>query len=144
MANATETNREITEPWRKPNGQFGLNNPGKPKGAVHRINRETLNAVGEMRGEALAVLKQELANGNLRAACYVLDRFLPSERAVPLDSVHPESVVAALAAGDASPVEAARMANAMKTVSDASAVQELAAKVDELEAWIAQRVGDRG
>lgn len=143
--NSAETERPVSEPWRRKDGTFGPGNPGRPPGTKNRINGETLAAIGDMRGPALAVLKAELAKGNLRAACYVLDRFLPSERAVALDRVDPASVTEALVAGDITAIEATRMANTFKTVSDASAVQEIAAKVDELEAWIGQyRGGNNG
>lgn len=137
----TETERPKSEPWRRSNGQFGPNNPGRPPGTKNRINAEMLAGLGDMRGPALAVLKAELEKGNLRAACYVLDRFLPGERAVALDRVDPASVTEALVAGDITAIEATRMANTFKTISDASTVQEIAAKVDELEAWIAQHRG---
>ena len=45
MTQSTELERPVTE-HRRPNGTFAPGNPGKPKGAKHRFNREVLERLG--------------------------------------------------------------------------------------------------
>lgn len=133
----TETVRANTVEGRDTMGRFAAGNSGKPRGATHKLNASVLAALGDLTSEAMAVLKAQLSQGSLRAAQYVLDRYLPSERVVALESVHPDSIADALATGEATPSEAAKMANTFKTVADASEVKDLRARLDEIEALIA-------
>ncbi|TPG38653.1 hypothetical protein EAH79_16205 [Sphingomonas koreensis] len=133
----TELNRDNTAEGRDPLGRFTAGNPGKPKGATHKMNAAVLAALGDLTSNAMRVLKDQLALGNLKAATYILDRYLPSERVVALESVHPDSIADALAHGEATPSEAAKMAATFKTVADASEVKELRARLDEIESLIA-------
>lgn len=118
---------------RFPNGQFGPGNPGKPKGARNKLNRQLLEAVADLTSQSVMVLREQLDQNNIKAAIYVLDRFLPSERAIEIQSSEPNAWADALASGDITPSEAARAAQALKTISDATAVTELQARLDELE-----------
>lgn len=122
----------ITVP-RLPNGQFGPGNPGKPKGARNKINRQMLEAVGDLTSLSVKVLRDALNEGNVKAAFYVLDRFLPEHRSIELQSPEPSAWADALANGDVTPSEAARAAQALKTINDATISVDLAARLDELE-----------
>lgn len=127
---------------RKPNGQFGPGNAGKPKGARNRLNKQLLDALGDLSSQSIMVLRNALNEGNVRTAMYVLDRFLPTERSVEIQSTEPSAWADALANGDLTPGEAAKAAQAMKTLADAAEVREIKTKLEELELMFSA-LGDR-
>lgn len=127
-----DTVGQITD-GRKPNGQFAPGNGGRPKGSRNKLNRQMLEAVGELTSLSVKVLRDALDQGNVKAAFYVLDRYLPSERLIEVQSSEATAWADALANGDCTPSEAAKAATALKTLADASEVKELQARLDELE-----------
>lgn len=118
---------------RLPDGRFAQGGPGRPKGARNKLNKQLLDAVADLTSQSVMVLREQLNQNNIKAAIYVLDRFLPSERAIEIQSSEPTAWADALANGDVTPSEAARAAQALKTITDATAVTELQARLDELE-----------
>jgi hypothetical protein len=128
--------RENTD-GRDARGRFGPGNTGRPRGSRNRINKQVLDALGDLSSQAVMVLRENLTQNNLKAAIYVLDRFLPSERSIEIQSTDPQAWSDALADGDLTPGEAAKAAQAMKVLADAAEVREIKAKLDELEAMFA-------
>jgi hypothetical protein len=117
---------------RLPGGQFAPGTAGKPKGATHRINRETLAGLGEMVPAAMAVLRQQLAENNWRAAAFVLQRWLPDSRVIALDTMDPDSVTEAATDG-LTPGELSKVVQSLKTLREAEDLADVRAKMDELE-----------
>lgn len=65
---------------------------------------------------------------------FVLERFLPAERTIELPSVvNPNTVIEMAAAGELTPAEANRLAQAWKTTGEASELRDLKARLDDLE-----------
>ena len=60
MKQTAEKERPKSEPWRNADGTFGPGNPGKPKGAAHRFNREVLSQLGNLTNKALVALEKKL------------------------------------------------------------------------------------
>jgi len=83
------------------------------------------------------VLKEKLGQHDLKAALYILDRFLPSERSVAVGSTDPAAVADALADGLLTPTEAGKAASAIATLANVAEVKELRDRLDEIEALIA-------
>lgn len=123
---------------RGPGGKFlpghGM---GRPKGSRNALNTAVLDNLADLTSGAIAVLRDKLSQGDLRAATYVLDRFTPSERAVALGTTDPASVADALADGLITPGEAAKVAGTLKVIAEAHEVKELRARLDEIETLIA-------
>ena len=116
------------------NGRWAIGNPGKPRGARHKFNGMVLDAIGDLTSLSVKVLRDNLEQGNVRAAMYCLDRFLPEHRSIEIQSSEPSAWADALAAGEITPSEAAKAAQALKTFGDATIVVDLQARLDELEA----------
>lgn len=135
MTTNTVSKRAKTESWRNSDGTFGAGNPGKPKGATHRFNREVLNQLGNLTGKALKALETALDQGDVKAALWTLSRFTPSERIV--DVPHgPSAVADMLAEGDLTPSESNRLALAVKSLKEASGIDEMRGRLDEIEALL--------
>jgi hypothetical protein len=110
---------------------------GRPRGSKNRLNADVLDALGDLSSHALAVLKEKLGQHDLKAALYILDRFLPSERSVAVGSTDPAAVADALADGLLTPTEAGKAASAIATLANVAEVKELRDRLDEIEALIA-------
>jgi len=106
------------EDWRGPDGRFGPGNPGKPKGARRHLTL-LLEAILEDEAEAMTRQLVQLAGkGDVAALRMCLQRLVPSRRDVPVAFDLPEiatvadaerassAVLAAVAAGELTPVEA--------------------------------------
>ena len=124
--------RQNTES-RQSNGRFGGGNPGRPVGARNRTPSKYALTCEEHTGLAFRVLHDRLLDGDLKAALFVLSRVLPSERLIELPSSEPHAWADAMAEGVISPAEAAKAAQALKTINDATIVVDLQARLDELE-----------
>lgn len=137
MTNPTLTEAEKSVP-RGPGGKFlpghGM---GRPRGSRNALNAQVLDALGDLTSHALGVLKEKLGQNDLKAACYIIDRFAPSERSPALGSTDPAAVADAVADGLLTPSEAGKIAATLKVIADANEVKELRARLDEIEALIA-------
>lgn len=117
----------------------GPGGPGRPAG---KLNRATLAAQESMQGlvpAATSMLAALISQGNFAAVKFVLERFTPSERTIELTSAaDPNAVIEMAAAGELTPAEANRLAQAWKTTSDAVELRDLKARLDEMENLILQ------
>ena len=127
-----------TDTGRDAKGRFAVGNPGKPKGVKHRLNRDALDHLAGLVSPSFAVLRDHLQQGNLKAAVFVLQRFLPEGRAIEINSTEPMAWADAMAAGEVTVAEAHKASSALKTLIDASEVRELRERLDELEHLIAE------
>lgn len=109
---------------RTTDGRFGAGNPGRPRGSRNKVNRETLDAISNLRGKALQALSEQLDQGNIRAAMWVLDRFTPSERVVEMDD------------SELTPSEQNKLALAAKQLSEIDHIAAVSERLSELEAII--------
>lgn len=136
-----ETERPKTDPYaRRSDGTFGPNNVGKPKGATHKFNREVLAALGGLTTKALATLERKLEEGDLKAATFVISRFSSAERVVDV-SVDPQGIADAIQSGDLTPTEANRLALALRSLTEAENVENMRARLSEIEAILEQQQG---
>ena len=140
MADTAELDRAKSEPWRRPDGTFGPGNPGKPRGSTHKFNREVLNQLGGLTAKAMRTLERKIDEGDLKASLFVLARFLPSERVIDVPA-EPNGLADFVAEGGLTPTETNRLAQAIKTLKEASGIDEMRARLDEIEALLIQRRG---
>ena len=130
----TETQRTNTE-GRDTLGRFAAGNPGKPRGATHKLNREALNGIGELLPSALAVLREQLAASNFRAAAFVLQRYLPDTRVVEIGSMDSNAIADAAAEG-LTPAELAKLVASLKLLREAEDLADIRRAMDDLEALV--------
>ena len=131
---------------RDPQGRFAPGNPGKPKGARHRVTRHC-EALMAADAEAITGRVIEAAKGgDLAAARLVLDRISPPRREATVAVDLPEmtgaadlpgavtAILAAVAAGDLTPSEASRLSGVLADTARALEAHEIEARVADLEA----------
>ncbi len=122
---------------RRPNGTFGPGNPGRVRGSKNKVSLASLKAVQDLSSEAIAKLKERVTAGDMTAIKLVLEYTLPKGgRTVELDSSDPNAIIDAAVMGEISPDEAARLAQATKTASEAAELKDLKRQVEELELLI--------
>ncbi|MYL97202.1 hypothetical protein GR702_05380 [Novosphingobium sp. FGD1] len=132
----TENNGNLAA--RDASGRFGPGNSfgGRKLGAKGRFNASAMESLGNLVGPSFTVLKDKLAAGDLKAALFVLTRFLPDSRVIDMPSSEPSAWADAMAAGDITVGEAGKAAQALKVIADTQEVKELRHRLDELEALI--------
>ena len=139
-------NGDKTDDGRDQKGRFAPGNPGRPKGARHRVTRHVEALMeGDSERVTQAVI-EAAAGGDMQAARLVLDRIAPPRReptvAVDLPEMNgaadlPEAVnaiLAAVAAGDLSPAEASRLSGVLADTARALEAHEIETRVADLEA----------
>lgn len=119
-------------------GGFQPGNPGRVPGSKNRLSRETLNAVQGLASEAIAALRLRLTAGDMRAVELVLEHCLPKGRTIDLQSTDPYTIADAMAAGDISPDEAARMATVVDKLKSIEEVESLRTRLEDVEAELAK------
>ncbi len=140
----TDPVRTKSDPYaRRFDGTFGAGNIGKPRGATHKFNREVLERLGGLTSKALVTLERKLDEGDLKAATFVLARFLPSERVVDVPA-EPNGIADAVEEGGLTPTETNRLSQAVKTLKEAAGVDEMRARLDEIEALLIAQNKGRG
>ena len=138
-------NGDKTDDGRDQKGRFAPGNPGRPKGARHRVTRH-VEALMEGDAEAItgAVIRAA-KGGDLAAARLVLDRIAPPRReptvAVDLPEINgaadlPGGVAAilqAVGAGDLTPSEASRLSGLLVDVGRALETAEIEERLAAIE-----------
>ena len=130
---------------RNADGTFGPGNPGKPKGARHKATRAALALLD---GEAEALTRQAVTmalDGDATALRLCLERIAPPRKDAPVAFDLPRmetardaaqaagAVLAACAAGDLTPTEAAHIMALVETCRRTLETTELEARVVALE-----------
>ena len=134
------TTESKTTKW-KP-GQTG-NPKGRPPGQSE-ITRLRASLAGDV-PEILAGLVMAAKGGDVQAARLILERILPPVKAIeqavelhlPADgtlTAKASAVLSAAAAGDLAPGQAAQLIAALGTLAKICEIDELAARIDKLEA----------
>lgn len=133
----TAIDRQNTaEPWRRPNGQFGPNNPGKPKGATGRRGKAEIDRLDQRSGAIWAVIDQRLAEHCVKTALFLLARLLPSERTIDV-AADAASIAEALEDSAVSTTEANRLALTVKSLKEAEQVDAMRERLDAIERLLA-------
>lgn len=114
-------------------GRFSNGNPGRPKGAKGKQSRQALETVKSFGQEALQKLSRAVADGERWAVEFVLEKILPTSRTIEFEDATPEDVTEALKAGDITAAEAKDIATALAKLSEISGLEEIKAKLAELE-----------
>jgi hypothetical protein len=126
-------------------GRFQPGNPGRPKGAR---NKATVAAELLLDGDAEAITAKavELAKeGDLTAIRICMDRFFPArkDRPIPFDlpkleraadaSAAMAAIVAAVADGELTPIEAGELSKLVENFARVVSVTDFEARLDRLE-----------
>ena len=139
MTTQTEIDRQNAEPWRLPDGRFGFGNPGKPKGARGRAGKAEIDRLRARSEKVWAVIDAQLEAQCVKTALFLASRLLPDMRAVELDSTSPGDVGEAIAAGEITPNEAAKLATSLRALADVETVDLLRGRLDEIEQILASK-----
>jgi hypothetical protein len=131
------TMNETTNTGRRPDGTFAPGSGGRQRGSKNKVSRDTLAAVQGLSSEAVSKLAERMRAGDMGAIRLILEYTLPKGgRTIDLETNDPNAIADAAAHGEISPDEAARLAQAVKTVGDAADLRELKRQVEELELLI--------
>lgn len=126
-------------------GRFAPGNPGRPKGARHKATRAVENLMqGQVERVTTAVI-EAAAKGDMAAARLILDRICPARRepAVAVDIPNIESaadlpmaiaaILQAVAAGDLTPTEAAKITQTIEAAAGAIELHDLDRRIAAIE-----------
>jgi hypothetical protein len=130
----TVTQRAKTDEGRDALGRFAAGNPGKPRGATHRINRDALQGIGDLVPSALTVLRDQLSAGNFRAAAFVLQRYLPDARVIEMSM--DSDALADAAADGLTPAEMSKLVASLKALRETEDLASIRSAMDDLEALV--------
>ncbi len=139
MTTPTEIDRQNAEPWRLPDGRFGVGNPGKPPGTKGRSTKAELIQLDKRKAAVWAGVDQKIAEGCTKTILFLLARMLPPERVIELDSTDPAAVSEAVTDGTISPAEAAKLAVAVRSLRDVEQMDQMKARLDQIEALLAAK-----
>ncbi len=126
-------------------GKFGPGNPGKPKGARHKVTQAVAEIL-EGDGEALARKAVELAlEGNMKALHLCIARLLPPKKDTPVTFEIPPmetaddavtalgAIMQAVADGEITPAEGSTVGGLIEGFRKALETQDLERRIIELE-----------
>lgn len=141
----TRNNGSKTED-RNPDGTFATGNPGRPKGARHKVTL-AVEAMLEGQKEALTQAAIDKAlEGDVTALRICLDRIAPARKDAPVSFELPDiktaadaadaarSILAAVAEGEITPLEAATVMGVIEQFRRALETTELETRIAALEA----------
>jgi len=131
---------------RNPDGTFASGNPGKPRGARHKVT-QAIEAMLEGQQEALtqAVIDKAL-EGDVTALRLCLDRIAPARKDAPVSFDLPEietaedaakaarAILKAIAEGDVTPLEAATVMAVVEQFRRTLETTEIERRIVALEA----------
>ena len=131
---------------RNPDGTFASGNPGRPRGARHKVT-QAIEAMLEGQQEALtqAVIDKAL-EGDVTALRLCLDRIAPARKDAPVSFAMPEietaedaakaarAILKAIAEGDVTPLEAASVMAVVEQFRRTLETTEIEHRIAALEA----------
>jgi len=131
---------------RNPDGTFAPGNPGRPRGARHKVT-QAIEAMLEGQQEALtqAVIDKAL-EGDVTALRLCLDRIAPARKDAPVSFALPEietaedaakaarAILKAIAEGDVTPLEAATVMAVVEQFRRTLETTEIERRIVALEA----------
>lgn len=140
MNTTTENLRQDADPWRRgSDGRFGPNNRGKPPGTLNKAGKGEIDRLRARSERVWQVIDQRLAEGCVKTALFLLARMLPDQRVVELESVQPEDVAAAVADGEITIAEAAKLAATVRSLRDVEQMDDMRQRLDSIEALLAAK-----
>lgn len=121
---------------RDSSGRFtaGAGNVGRAVGSKNRVSNEALQAVRDMKDEAIQQLREKLAAGDWNALQFILERILPKGRLVEIDAASPQAITTALASGSLTTGEAKDLASVLEKLASIEAISALNERLEALEA----------
>ncbi|MDQ7262127.1 hypothetical protein NM680_10005 [Paracoccus sp. PS-1] len=134
----TEDNQCLSTSYAVP-GQKGFQkgNPGRPKGSKNRFAVSTLKELATLKGDAMQVLRDRLAAGDLDAAKFIIEKIVgKNSRLIELSGTDPESIANDIADGSLNVEEAAKLSLALQRLSSIEKIEELEKRLDELNALL--------
>ena len=131
---------------RNPDGTFASGNPGRPRGARHKVT-QAIEAMLEGQQEALtqAVIDKAL-EGDVTALRLCLDRIAPARKDAPVSFAMPEietaedaakaarAILKAIAEGDVTPLEAASVMAVVEQFRRTRETTEIERRIAAVEA----------
>lgn len=117
-------------------GKFLKGGPGRSKGALAKHSRTLLAQVKAMGDTAVEGLWTALQANERWAIEMVLSHVLPRDRALEWNGVEPDDIREAICEGDLGIDEAARLATALVRLNDATSLDDLRKRIDDMEAAI--------
>ena len=131
---------------RNPDGTFASGNPGRPRGARHKIT-QAIEAMLEGQHEALTQAAIDKAlEGDVTALRLCLDRIAPARKDAPVSFALPEietaedaakaarAILKAIAEGDVTPLEAATVMGVVEQFRRTLETTEIERRIVALEA----------
>jgi hypothetical protein len=119
-------------PNRTSNGQFVKGGPGRIPGTKNKLASGALADLRSMTPDAVDVVRNAIANGDVKTACWLIERTLPAQRVVELDGAEVQDIISALTAGDTSPTEAKTIAHTIAHLKNVSELDDLRTQVESL------------
>lgn len=116
---------------------------GRPVGSKNRRGAAEIERLHDRSAAAWAVVDARLAQGCVKTSLYLLSRLLPDSRTTELEGTDAAALVAAIATGDVTSGEAAKIAGVIKALSDSEELRELRDRLDQLETILAARADSR-
>ncbi len=120
-------------PYHDQKGRFATGNPGRKPGSKNKISNEALQAVRDMKDEAIAQLKARLESGDWSALQFILERVLPKGRVLEIDATSPAAIIEALSSGTVTTDEAANLAKVLQHLATIEETTELRSRIEKLE-----------
>lgn len=126
---------QMSDYKRDANGKFAKGTGGRKPGIPNRITRQRTKDLETLWPDALAQLKNRIAEGDMAAVQLVIRSLLPQRgRSINLGvPLSPDVIREALSDGTIAPAEAAAMAQTMKTLSEVEDVRQLTERLETLE-----------
>lgn len=118
-------------------GRFLKGSGGRPVGAKAKVSRDLLTQVKALGPQAVDKLKEALAQGERWSVELILQHCLPRERSIELEGMTVDDISAALMTGDVSVAEAKDLMSTAKSMREFEDLDQIRAKLNELEALIA-------
>lgn len=129
-------NPNSTDVGRTANGRFTSGNPGRPAGAVNARANGVLSDLRDMTPDAVEVVRTAIANGEIKTACWLIERVLPKNRTVALPGSDVSSIIEALTDGSISPDEASLVASALARLKEIDEMDAVKERLQQIEALL--------
>jgi hypothetical protein len=120
------------------NGRW-LRGPGRKFGSRNKQSAELMKTVRAMGPRAVEKLATALDADQQWAILLILKYCLPSSRTIEMEGADPEDIRHGVIAGDLSPDEAKSIATAMEKLKGIQDLDDLRARLSELEKLLQQR-----
>lgn len=146
MSKSNDRNNGQKTDERNPDGTFAPGNPGRPRGARHKVT-QAIEAMLEGQQEALTQAAIDRAlGGDVTALRLCLDRIAPARKDAPVSFVLPtietaedaakaaRAILRAIAEGDVTPLEAATVMAVVEQFRRTLETTEIERRITALEA----------